>query len=113
MTAAQYASVGSRQASQIVLDAGTPASLEAEFLYVSATLRGGIGAPGTGAVANEGTRFWLRVIGTGAVTHTGTDPGEVSAGTAMGYMAIGANENDEGGLGICNALDHTFTLRRR
>jgi len=113
MTAATYAAVGARQGTQVVLDAGTPASLEAEFLYVSNTLRGGVGAPGTGVVANEGTRFWIRVIATGPVTHVGTGPGEVTAGTAVGYVAIGASADDEGGLGLCSAVDHTFTLRTR
>jgi hypothetical protein len=115
MNAAQYAAVGSRQGVQLVLDGGTPSSLEAEFLYVSSTMRGGLGAGQFGAVSNQGQRLWIRVIATGPVTHTGNAAGEVTAGMAMGYMAIGANEDDEGagGTGICNAMDHTFTLRVR
>jgi hypothetical protein len=113
MTAAQYAAVGGRQAVQIVLDGGTPSSLEGELLYVNNTMRGGLGANQFGAVSNEARRLWIRIIATGAVTHTGTGPGEVTAGTAMGYMAIGADQDDEGGQGLCNAFDHTFTLRVR
>jgi hypothetical protein len=113
MTAATYAAVGSRQGVQVVLDGGTPASLEGELLYVSNTMRGGLGAPGSGVLSNEGTRFWIRMVATGAVTHTGNEPGEVTAGTGIGYMAIGASQNDEGGLGVCSATDHAFTLLPR
>jgi hypothetical protein len=97
---------------QIVSD-GDPSSLELELMYTNFTLRGGFGTTGLGVLSSEGRRLWIRVIGTGAVTQTSDGHGEVTAGTMMGYMAVGGPNDDEDMAAVCNARDHTFTLRPR
>jgi len=97
---------------QVVLD-GDPGGLELELMSASATVRGGMGTTGDGALANEGTRLWLHAIGSGAVTRAADGRGEVLQGTLMGYLALGRASDDEGGLGTCSARDHSFTLRIR
>jgi hypothetical protein len=97
---------------QIVLD-GAPGALELELMSASATLRGGMGTTGDGALSNEGTRLWLHAIGSGSVFRGTDGRGEVTSGTLMGYVALGHADDDEGALGTCSARDHSFTLRTR
>lgn len=100
---------------QVVIE-GVPSSLELEFKYTDFTLRGGLGTTGAGVLTNEGLRLWIRAIGTGAVTHTGEGPGEVTAGTLMGYVAVGSASDQFDALClscICYATDHSFTLKVR
>jgi hypothetical protein len=97
---------------QFVLE-GAPASLELEFLYTNSTLRGSLGTTGDGVLSSEGLRFWIHAIGTGPVTARRDGRGEVVTGSLMGYLAVGGANDEEGALGICSALDHTFTLRVR
>jgi hypothetical protein len=97
---------------QVVLD-GEPGALELELLSASATVRGGMGTTGDGALANEGTRLWLHAVGSGSVTRAADGRGEVVQGTLMGYVALGRKNDDEGALGTCSARDHSFTLRIR
>lgn len=95
---------------QVVLS-NDPPSLELEFKYTESTLRGGLGTTGDGVLSNEGLRLWMHSIGTGNVTQTSDGHGEVMAGKLMGYLALGGAADEEGALGTCSALDHTFTLR--
>jgi hypothetical protein len=95
---------------QVVLR-GDPSRVELEFQYVDFTLRGGMGTTEEGALSNEGSRLWMRAIGTGGTTQTADGHGEVLSGTLMGYLALGGPTDEEGALGTCSALDHTFTLR--
>jgi hypothetical protein len=97
---------------EVVLE-GDPSWLELEFKYTAFILRGGMGTTGDGVVANEGLRLWMHAIGTGSVTQTSDGHGEVMAGTLMGYLALGSPTDEEGALGTCSAVDHTFTLRVR
>lgn len=97
---------------QVVID-GDPSTLELEFKYTDFTLRGGLGTTGNGVLTNEGLRFWIRAIGTGAVTQTSDGHGEVLAGSLMGYMATGSAGSDEASATPCVARDHTFTLKVR
>jgi len=100
---------------QVVIE-GDASSLELEFKYTDSTLRGGLGTTAAGVLTNQGLRFWIRGIGTGAVTHTGEGPGEVTAGTLMGYVAVGSASDPFDSLCmscICSANDHSFTLKVR
>jgi len=97
---------------QVLLD-GEPSALELEFLAENATLRGGLGTTGDGALSNERRRLWLHAIGTGSVTRAADGRGEVVTGNLMGYLALGDPDDDEGALGTCNSRDHAFTLRAR
>ncbi|HEY6554575.1 MAG TPA: hypothetical protein VI669_14555 [Vicinamibacteria bacterium] len=97
---------------QVVIE-GVASSLEGEFKYTEFTLRGGIGTTGAGVLTNEGLRFWIRAIGTGAVTQRTGGIGEVTAGTLMGYMATGFAASEEASAATCFATDHTFTLKVR
>jgi hypothetical protein len=97
---------------QVVID-GVASSLELEFKYTDFTLRGGLGTTGAGVLTNEGLRFWIRGIGTGAVTHVGDGPGEVTAGSLMGYLATGSASTEEAAAASCFATDHAFTLKAR
>jgi hypothetical protein len=99
---------------EILLDGAAVASaLEIEFKYTDFTLRGGLGTTGDGVLMNEGQRLWVHAIGTGAVTQESAGIGEVTAGTLIGYVAIGAPTDAESDAVICNATDHTFTLKIR
>jgi len=100
---------------QVVID-GDASSLELEFKHTDFTLRGGLGTTVEGVLTNEGLRFWIRAIGTGAVTHTGEGPSEVTAGTLMGYVAVGNASDEFASLCmncICHGTDHSFTLKVR
>lgn len=86
-------------------------TLEFELLSESATVTGGLGTTEAGALSNEGTRLWIRVIGNGAVTRGSDGRGEVVSGRIAGYVAFGSAQGPEGSQGACDAADHTFTLR--
>jgi hypothetical protein len=97
---------------QVVIEGGA-ASFELEFKYTDFTLRGGLGTTGEGVLTNQGLRFWIRAIGTGAVTQKTDGIGQVTAGTLMGYIAVGAATASENEAAACSATDHTFTLKVR
>jgi hypothetical protein len=97
---------------EVVIE-GVASSLELEFKYTDFTLRGGLGTTGDGVLTNQGQRLWIRAIGTGAVTQKTDGIGEVTAGTLIGYIAVGPATALEAEATACTALDHTFTLKIR
>lgn len=97
---------------QVVLD-GVASSLELEFKYTDFTLRGGLGTTGAGVLTNQGQRFWMNAIGTGAVTQRADGTGEVTAGTLMGYIAVAPATAVQNDAVACSTTDHTFTLKVR
>lgn len=97
---------------QVVLD-GVASSLELEFKYTDFTLRGGLGTTGDGVLANQGQRFWINAIGTGAVTQRADGLGEVTAGTLIGYIAVAPATAVQNDAVACSTTDHTFTLKVR
>ena len=97
---------------QVVLD-GVPSSLELEFKYTDFTLRGGLGTTGEGVLTNQGQRFWMNAIGTGAVAQKSDGIGEVTAGTLMGYIAVAPATAVQNDAVACSTTDHTFTLKVR
>jgi hypothetical protein len=97
---------------QVVIE-GVASSLELEFKYTDFTLRGGLGTTGEGVLANQGQRFWINAIGTGAVTQKADGIGQVTAGTLMGYIAVAAATASQNEAIACSTTDHTFTLKVR
>ena len=97
---------------QVVLE-GSPESLELELEQTDFTLRGGFGTTGTGVLSSDGVRLWISSIGTGPVTQASDGRGEIVTGRLIGYLALGRAPDEEGSLGTCTALDHTFSLRAR
>jgi hypothetical protein len=97
---------------QVVIE-GVASSLELEFKYTDFTLRGGLGTTGDGVLTNQGPRFWMNAIGTGAVTHKGDGVGEVTAGTLIGYIAVAPATAVQNDAIACSTTDHTFTLKVR
>jgi hypothetical protein len=97
---------------QVVVE-GVASALELEFKYTDFTLRGGLGTTGDGVLTNQGQRFWMNAIGTGAVTQKGDGRGEVTAGTLAGYVAVGAATGTQNEAIACSTTDHTFTLKVR
>jgi hypothetical protein len=95
-----------------VVDSLPIPSLELELLDGGTSLRGGIGTTG-GVRSQEGTFVWLELVGTGDVSVGSDGVGEVLSGTAVGFVELGANPNDEGGLGTCKSQTHTWSLKRR
>ena len=85
--------------------------LEFELLSEAQRVSGGLGTTEAGALSNEGTRLWIRVIGNGAVTRGADGRGEVVTGRLAGYVAFGSAQGSEGSQGACDATDHAFTLR--
>ena len=88
-------------------------TLELELISAANTLTGGFGTTEQGALANEGVRLWIRTIGTGPVTRAADGRGEVVTGRLAGYVAFGHAGGEEGSLGSCDSVDHSFTLRVR
>lgn len=88
-------------------------TLELEFLSAALTLTGGFGTTEDGALANEGVRLWIRAIGAGPVTRAADGRGEVVSGRLAGYIAFGHAGGEEGSLGSCDSVEHSFTLRLR
>ena len=97
---------------QVVVE-GSPASLELELEQADFTLRGGFGTTGAGVLSSEGVRLWISSIGAGPVTQASDGRGEIVTGSLGGYLALGREPDEEGSLGTCTALDHTFSLRAR
>jgi hypothetical protein len=97
---------------QVVIE-GVASALELELKYTDFTLRGGLGTTGNGVLTNQGQRFWMNAIGTGAVTQKADGIGEVSAGTLMGYIAVAAATATQNDAVACSTTDHTFTLKVR
>jgi hypothetical protein len=97
---------------QVVIE-GVASSLELEFKYTDFTLRGGLGTTGEGVLTNQGLRFWINAIGTGAVTQTSSGIGQVTAGTLIGYIAVAPATAAQNDAVACSATDHTFTLKVR
>jgi hypothetical protein len=97
---------------QVVIE-GDPSSLELEFKYTDFTLRGGLGTTGEGVLTNQGQRFWINAIGTGAVTQKADGIGQVTAGTLMGYIAVAGATASQNEATACSTTDHTFTLKVR
>jgi hypothetical protein len=97
---------------EVVIE-GVASSLELEFKYTDFTLRGGLGTTGEGVLTNQGQRLWMNAIGTGAVTQKADGIGEVTAGTLIGYVAIGSATAVQNEAVACSTTDHTFTLKVR
>ncbi len=97
---------------QVVIE-GVASSLELEFKYTDFTLRGGLGTTGEGVLTNQGQRFWMNAIGTGAVTQKSDGIGEVTAGTLIGYIAVAPATAVQNDAVACSTTDHTFTLKVR
>jgi hypothetical protein len=95
-----------------VLLAGSD-TLELELLSAATTVTGGFGTTERGALANESIRLWIRTIGTGPVTRAADGRGEVVSGRLAGYVAFGHAGGEEGSLGSCDSVEHSFTLRVR
>ena len=95
-----------------VLVAGSD-TLELELLSAASTLTGGFGTTEEGALANESVRLWIHAIGSGAVTRAADGRGQVVAGRLAGYVAFGHAGGQEGSLGSCDSIEHSFTLRVR
>jgi hypothetical protein len=96
---------------QVVL-AGSE-TLELELLSSAGTVTGGLGATEEGVLANEAVRMWIHAIGTGPVTRAADGRGQVASGRLAGYVAFGHANGEEGSLGSCTAVDHSFVLRVR
>lgn len=92
-------------------DAGAP-MLELEFQYTGTTVRGTLGTTYGGAASREGPFVALRATGFGTVV-AADGRGEVREGTLLGDIAFGADVDDEGGLGTCDATQHRWSLRPR
>ena len=86
--------------------------LELELLDGGAAVRGGIGTS-DGVASVEGPFVWLALVGTGEVGVGADGVAEVLAGTAAGFVELGANLQDPGGLGSCKSAAHGWSLRRR
>jgi hypothetical protein len=97
---------------QILIE-GVASSFELELKYTDFTLRGGLGTTGEGVLTNQGQRTWINAIGTGAVTQKADGIGEVTAGTLIGFVAVGSATATFDEAAACTALDHTFTLKVR
>jgi hypothetical protein len=98
---------------QILIE-GVASSFELEFKYTDFTLHGGLGTTGDGVLTNQGQRVWINAIGNGAVTQKAADGiGEVTAGTIIGFVAVGSATAAFNEAAACTALDHTFTLKVR
>ena len=96
-----------------VLVVGEGETLELELLSGGSALTGGFGTTENGALANEGVRLWIRAIGAGPVTRAADGRGEVVSGRLAGYVAFGHAGGEEGSLGACDSVEHSFTLRVR
>lgn len=96
-----------------VLVAGEGETLELELLSEAAALTGGFGTTEEGALANESVRLWIHAIGFGPVTRAADGRGQVVSGRLAGYVAFGHAGGEEGTLGSCDSVDHSFTLRVR
>lgn len=96
-----------------VVVVGDARLLELEFLSAATTLTGGLGATEEGILANEGIRMWIHAIGTGPVTRAADGRGQVVAGRLAGYVAFGHAGGEEGSLGSCDSVEHSYTLRVR
>lgn len=96
-----------------VLVVGEGETLELELLSAASALTGGFGTTEDGALANEGVRLWIHAIGSGPVTRAADGRGQVVAGRLAGYVAFGHAGGEEGSLGSCDSVDHSFTLRVR
>jgi len=77
------------------------------------TVRGGLGTPNVGVLADENVRLWAHVIASGQVQRATDGRGQIGSGTLSGYLALGGFNGQEGELGTCTATDHAFTLRIR
>ena len=93
----------------LVAGGGDP--LEVELMSVAQTVRGGFGTTERGALGDDGTRLWMRAIGSGPLVRSADGRGEVTAGRLAGYVAFGFGAGPEGSLGACDSVDHAFTLR--
>lgn len=96
-----------------VLVAGPGETLELELRSTAGTVTGGFGTTEDGALANETVRLWMHAIGTGAVTRAADGRGQVASGRLAGYVAFGHANGEEGSLGSCDSVSHSFTLRVR
>ena len=88
-------------------------TLELELLSAASTLTGGFGTTETGALANESIRLWIHAIGSGSVTRAADGRGQVVSGRLAGYIAFGHAGGEEGSLGSCDSVEHSYTLRVR
>jgi hypothetical protein len=95
-----------------VLVVGQAETLELELLSAASALTGGFGTTENGALANEAIRLWVRAIGFGTVTRAADGRGQVT-GRLAGYVAFGHANGEEGSLGSCDSVEHSFTLRVR
>lgn len=95
-----------------VLLAGSE-TLELELLSSAGTVTGGFGATEEGVLANEAVRMWIHAIGAGPVTRAADGRGQVASGRLAGYVAFGHANGDEGSLGSCDSVNHSFVLRVR
>jgi hypothetical protein len=91
--------------------AGGGDPLEVELMSVAQTVRGGFGTTERGALGDDGTRLWMRAIGSGPLVRSADGRGEVTTGRLAGYVAFGFAAGPEGSLGACDSVEHTFTLR--
>lgn len=88
-------------------------TLELELFSAASALTGGFGTSEDGALANESIRLWIRAIGAGPVTRAADGRGEIASGRLAGYVAFGHASGEEGSLGACDSVEHSFTLRVR
>jgi hypothetical protein len=96
----------------VPLQDGDAPMLEMEFQYTGTTLRGTLGTTYGGAASREGP--FVTLWATGFATVVAADGrGEVREGTLLGDIAFGADVDDEGGLGTCDATQHRWSLRPR
>ena len=96
-----------------VLVVGAGETLEVEFMSAASALSGGFGTTEAGALANESVRLWIRAVGAGPVTRAADGRGQVASGRLAGYIAFGHAAGEEGSLGSCDSVDHSFALRVR
>jgi hypothetical protein len=94
------------------VDTKPRAFLELELEDGGSVVRGGIGTAGGVRMQPNGPFVWLEIIATGDVTVGAGGVAEVVNGTAAGFVALGANPNNRGGLGSCKSVGHAWSLRR-
>jgi len=94
------------------VDALPVPAVELELLDGGAVVRGGIGTDG-GVPSTSGTFVWLELVATGDVTVGSDGVAEVLGGPAAGFVELGSNPNDQGGMGSCKSVAHAWSLRRQ
>ena len=96
-----------------VLVVGEGQTFELELLAAGSALNGGFGTTENGVLSNESVRLWIHAIGSGAVTRAADGRGQVPSGRLAGYIAFGHAGGQEGSLGSCDSIEHSFVLKVR